>query len=225
MANYVIDPQILQKYLPPHTELDFFEGKTYVSVIGFMFLKTKVLGIGFPWHKNFPEINLRFYVRYKHGNDLRRGTVFIKEIIPKPIISFVANTLYKEHYQTLPMRHNWDISAEKIKTDYAFKFKGKWHDMSVTAAPNLVEIPVGSKEEFITEHYFGYTPASKTTTYEYEVTHPRWEMYPVRDYKINIDFAAVYGADFGFLDSAAPDSVLLAEGSAITIEGKRLVKG
>ena len=224
MANYIIDPDILQKYLPPHTELDFFRGDTYVSLIGFMFLKTKVLGIGFPWHRNFPEVNLRFYVRYKHAGEWRRGTVFIKEIIPKPVISFVANTLYKEHYQTLPMRHRWDISAEEIKTEYAFKFRKRWHIMSVTAAAESRVIPAGSKEEFITEHYFGYTPAGKNTTYEYEVTHPRWEIYPVKSHRIDLDFAAVYGPDFSFLNTADPDSMLLAEGSAITIESKRLIR-
>jgi hypothetical protein len=92
LANYVIDPKILEKYVPKGTELDIWEGKCFVSLVGFRFLNTKVKGIKVPFHVNFDEVNLRFYVKYLDGNEWKRGVVFIKEIVPKPILSFVART-------------------------------------------------------------------------------------------------------------------------------------
>src|SRR3989344_5216660 len=101
MANYEVPQEILLPYLPKYTELDLFEGKCYVSLVGFLFENTKMLGMKIPFHINFEEINLRFYVKYKSGKEWRRGVVFIKEIVSKPAITFVANTLYNEKYVTL----------------------------------------------------------------------------------------------------------------------------
>ena len=96
MANYEVSPEILKKYLPYKTELDVWNGQCYASIVGFQFLETQVLGIKFPFHTNFDEVNLRFYVRYNDNGEWKRGVVFIKEIVPKVMITFVANTLYNE---------------------------------------------------------------------------------------------------------------------------------
>jgi len=57
MANYEVNPAVLGKYLPYKTELDTWNGRHYVSLVGFMFLDTKVLGIKIPFHVNFEEVN------------------------------------------------------------------------------------------------------------------------------------------------------------------------
>ena len=106
MANYAVDPASLIPFLPLHTELDLREGTCYVSLVGFMFLNTKLKGISIPFHSDFEEVNLRFYVRFKDEGEWKRGTVFVKEIVPKPAIAFVANTIYGEKYETRAMRHS-----------------------------------------------------------------------------------------------------------------------
>jgi uncharacterized protein YqjF (DUF2071 family) len=221
IANYEVSPEILKNYLPAYTELDSWNGKYYVSLIGFMFLNTKMLGLKIPFHINFEEVNLRFYVKFKEGEKWKRGVVFIKELVPKQALTIVANTLYKEHYQAVPMNHSWKIDNETIGVEYNWEINTELQTFSLQAENNLMEIPEGSEAEFITEHYWGYTKVNDTKTYEYEVKHPRWNTYPVKKHYIKVDFEKVYGTDFAFLNSQEPLSVMLAEGSEISVENKK----
>ena len=224
MANYIIDPAILLPYLPPATELDSYNGNHYVSLIGFMFEKTTIKGIKIPFHVNFEEVNLRFYVRYFDEGIWKRGAVFIKEIVPKPAISFVANTLYNEKYSTMRMKHFYTSSATNIKLGYSWKHRGKWNRLEATT--NLTSIPMlpGSEEEFIAEHYWGYAKYNSNTTFEYAVAHPRWQVHPVTDYLIDCDFNALYGRQFAMLATTKPQSVFMAAGSPISILGKKSLR-
>jgi hypothetical protein len=224
VANYVIDPSVVAKYVPPGTELDLWEGKCYISLIGFMFVETKLLGIKIPFHVNFEEVNLRFYVKRFENNAWKRGVVFIKEIVPKPALTIIANTLYKEHYETMPMRHKWEENEVNRVVEYEWKKNSLWQSFKVVAALNTSEIVENSETEFITEHYWGYAKVSNAVTNEYEVTHPKWQQYAIESSEINVDFGLVYGAEFDFLTNMNPASVMLAEGSKITVEGKKTIR-
>lgn len=147
IVNYSIDPILLIPYLPYKTELDFWEGKCYVSLVGFRFMNTKLKGISIPFHTDFEEINLRFYVKYKEGSTWKRGVTFIKEIVPKPALTLVANAIYGEKYVTLPTKHNWLISPGDINISYEWKHKGHWDSLSVTAAAIPTAINPGSEED------------------------------------------------------------------------------
>ena len=211
MANYAVDKSILDKYLPYKTEIDFWSNTCYISLVGFLFRGTRIKGMKIPFHTNFQEVNLRFYVRFNDDGVWKRGVVFIKEIVPKPALTFVANSVYKENYETLPMEHVWSTSGDSIIAEYKWKKKG-WNLLKVIADGTPRQIVSDSEEEFITEHYWGYTRVGDRKTSEYEVEHPRWEVYPVKDYRIEVDFEEVYGKDFGFLKDVKPRSVFLAEG-------------
>jgi hypothetical protein len=222
MANYSIDPKVLQHYVPLGVELDLWNGTCYVSLIGFMFLNTKLKGLKIPFHTYFEEVNLRFYVRYNDQGIWKRGVVFIKEIVPKPALTLVANTVYGEKYETMPMWHQWDNTADSLSVTYQWK-KKRWNSFSIIAETHAQAIGEGSEEEFITEHYWGYTKINDRITSEYGVEHPRWEVYPTKSYSIDVDFGAVYGNDFAFLNNETPRSVFLAEGSEIEVkEGRKL---
>jgi uncharacterized protein YqjF (DUF2071 family) len=224
MFNYEIDPNILENYVPKGTELDLWKGKCYISLIGFMFENVKVLGIKVPFHINFEEVNLRFYVKRFEGGIWKRGVVFVKEIVPKHAITIVANTLYNEHYQTMKMRH----SRTENKTSKFFQYEwfkdSKWNSVAMTTDKNAIPIEVNSEAEFITEHYFGYTNYNKDKSIEYAVSHPRWEQLKVIQSKIDVDFESIYGNDFKFLQALKPTSEFLAIGSKIKIEGKKTIK-
>ena len=220
LANYAVDPSLLAKHVPAKTELDLWNGTCYVSLVGFMFLNTSIKGFRIPLHVNFEEVNLRFYVKYQDPvKGLKRGVVFIKEIVPRAALTFVANIVYGEHYQTLPMRHQWQNLEDSLKVEYAWKLKQKWHSINVEAAFTPQNISEGSEEEFITEHYWGYTRITATRTSEYEVEHPRWVVYPVKNYSIDVAFGDLYGGEFEFLKTEKPVSVFLAEGSDISVKG------
>jgi uncharacterized protein YqjF (DUF2071 family) len=218
MANYAVDPAVLKPYLPYKTELDFRNNSCYVSLVGFMFTHVKIKGISIPFHTRFEEVNLRFYVRYKDGQHWKRGAVFISEIVPLPAISLVANTLYGEKYRTMAMRHRWEQQEGFQTIAYQWRYKRNWFSMEVKAGKQAGEMAVGSGEEFILEHYWGYTQRGAKKSGEYGVEHPRWQVYPVLDYAIEAEFGALYGPAFANINPKKPDSVFLAEGSPVSIK-------
>ncbi len=223
MANYVVEPGLLLPFLPAGTELDLWNGRCYLSLVGFMFLNTRIKGFSVPCHANFEEVNLRFYVRYPGPDGWRRGVVFIRELVPRPALTFVANRIYKENYQTLPMRHSWTVTGEGQEISYEW-MKKRWHSFTVKTGADATPISEGSEEEFITEHYWGYTKIKPSLISEYEVAHPRWNVYKVLDHTINVDFGLVYGKEFEFLDGLEPASVMLAEGSRIEVKAGSLLR-
>jgi uncharacterized protein len=225
MANYVVDPAVLKPFLPGYTELDYFDNNCYVSLVGFLFDNVKIKGISIPFHTRFPEVNLRFYVKYRHQQEWKRGVVFISEIVPKPMIAWVANTLYKERYSAVSMKHHTKLKNGQWMVQYQWKSKGQWFQIQVEADNNPRVMKPESKEAFIFEHYWGYSRVNDFVTNEYQVLHPSWQVYPVTNYRVDCDFALQYGAVFAGLNNSSPDSVFLAEGSAISVTGKRTIKG
>ncbi|MEP6926171.1 MAG: DUF2071 domain-containing protein [Ginsengibacter sp.] len=223
MANYVVPKELLTPFIPSKTELDFYHGKTFVSLVGFMFLNTRIMGLNVPYHVNFEEVNLRFYVKYKDHGHWKRGTVFIKEIVPKPAISFFANLLYGENYSTMKMKHFHTKKVDAIETCYEWEYKNKWNKLAASSQIKSVPMRMNSEEEFIAEHYFGYTKYKENTTYEYEVNHPRWEIFKVLNYTVDCDFNDIYGKEFAFLKDEAPSSVFMAKGSEVKIYAKKIL--
>ncbi len=224
MFNYAVDPALLQPFVPPHTELDMWDGTCYVSLVGFMFVGTRVKGLRVPFHTDFQEVNLRFYVKYHDPEKgMKRGVVFIKEIVPKRMISLVANTLYRENYITLPMRHTWEINPKELKIEYALRKNGRWFHFGVTAKNEPAELVDGSETEFITEHFWGYAKWDDRSTNEYEVGHPRWVTYPVSTSEIDFNFENIYGEKYNFLNEASPVSIYLAEGSEIFVNKGKVI--
>lgn len=221
MVNYEIEPAILQPYVPAGTELDDWQGKTMVSVVGFMFLNTRVMGVPIPMHRNFEEINLRFYVRRWSGDEWRRGVVFIKEIVPRFAIASVARYVYNENYIALPMRHLIARDAETGNVSsalYGWRHRGGDGHVEVTTVGGDPEPLVeGSEEEFIAQHYWGYAAQRDGGTVEYQVEHPPWRVWHCTSGRVEGDLEALYGRTFAGALLAQPTSVFLAEGSEIVV--------
>ena len=221
MANYVIDPDRLAPYLPNGVEPDVYGKKTYVSLVGFMFRKTRLFDIPIPFLGTFEEINLRFYVKRLERGKIKRGVVFINETVPFKPVAWLANKLYKEHYMAIPTK-SMIVTGESAKNiKYEWKINNEWNHMAVNAARENEQMSPGSVEEFIFEHYYGYTKINSRLSQEYEVSHPTWYVNRVIDYSIRCDFKSMYGSDFSFLSEQQPDSVILALGSPVSVKWKR----
>lgn len=217
MLNYVVDPSLLAPLVPAGTELDSFEGETFVSVVGFMFLNTRVLGFPVPLHRNFEEVNLRFYVRRRSPAGWRRGVVFIRELVPRRAIALIARTFYGEPYTALPMRHAVTESAAALSVSYQWRRAGTWETLAMTATEAPRHSAPGSHEEFITEHYWGYT-RHRARTSEYQVEHPRSRFRSATAWEFTADVATLYGPHFVETLSAPAASAFIAEGSLVEVQ-------
>lgn len=217
MLNFEADPAVLRPLVPGGTELDAWGGTTYASVVGFLFLDTRVLGIPIPFHRDFEEVNLRFYVRRKGPEGWRRGVVFVKEIVPRWAIATVARVVYNEQYQALPMRHRITGGGAERSVEYGWRHAGRWCRVAATTHGEPAPLAPGSEEEFITEHYWGYAAQRGGGTVEYRVEHPSWRVWSARTHALELDAAALYGPAFREALSAAPRSAFVAEGSPVVV--------
>jgi hypothetical protein len=220
MLNYAVDPALLAPYVPDGTVLDAHGGITYVSLVAFQFEHTRVLGITVPWHRDFEELNLRFYVRREHRGEVRRAVVFIREVVPRRAIALIARALYNEPYIALPMRHR--TGGDPPRAEYAWRLQGVWHSVAADAEGPGAVPAAGSVEEFITEHYWGYTRQRDGQTLEYRVEHPRWRVWPARLGHVSDRLGLLYGD--GLANAlVTPRSVFIADGSPVTVSrGERL---
>lgn len=215
MLNFAVDPAVLAPFLPVGTELDFFEGETFLSVVGFLFLNTRVLGVAVPLHRDFEEVNLRFYVKRKSADGWKRGVVFVRELVPRRAIATVARVFYGERYSAVPMRHSIVDDGSVVSVNYGWRRGNKWESLAMTAEGQPESVRAGSHEEFITEHYWGYTAGKRTS--EYRVEHPRWRVWPAQSAQLEADLGLLYGEEFVPALSASPASKFIAEGSHVQV--------
>jgi len=215
MLNYAVDPALLQQFVPAGTELDSYDGKTWLSLIGFQFNRTRVLGFAIPFHQNFEEVNVRFYVR--RGE--KKGVVFIRELVPKRAIAYVARFAFNENYSRVPMSHHIETRAngDVASAEYAWRSGPEKCAMQIeTEGPSFLPAE-GSESQFITEHYWGYAAQKDGGCLEYEVQHPRWRVWNAKQAGYSGSASRLYGAEIANILARAPDSAFLADGSCVTV--------
>jgi uncharacterized protein len=226
LLNYEVDPGLLLAYVPRGTELDYWNSKAFISLVGFCFVNTRVLGVRIPFHSNFTEVNLRFYVKRWEQGKARRGVVFIREIVPRAVIAFVARTLYNENYIALPMVHEIrrDNDANgNIEASYRWRLGGGWSELRFHSQGDAAPLLEGSEEQFIAEHYWGYALQRDGGCMEYEVLHPPWKVWQARHAQFTGDIEVLYGPQFADALSGPPASAFLADGSPVTVmRGRRI---
>lgn len=223
MLNYEVDPALLSGFIPSGTELDLWNGKALISLVGFQFLQTRVRGIAVPFHRNFDEVNLRFYVQRIVDGEVRRGVVFIREIVPRWAIAALARGVYNENYVCLPMSHRIAGDGEERTVEYAWRTKAGWSRLSMRTEGALVLPAPGSEAQFITEHYWGYSVQKNGGTKEYRVAHPGWRVWRGSDAKFEGDAAQLYGRELAAVILTPPSSAFLAEGSPVVVgRGKKI---
>ncbi len=235
MLNYEVDPGVLEPLLPAGTELDLWEGKALASMVGFLFRKTRLRGLPVPFHTNFEEINLRFYVRSLVASEIQRGgtvqvpltapegrgVVFVKEIVPRFWIARFARWFYGENYVALPTRHSIEERDGRLcpkgLVEYAWRHDGRLNRLGGLAMGEPLPLEPGSEAEFIAEHYWGYTRLGTAKSGAYRVEHPRWRVWAVAQPYLLCNIRTLYGASFEPFLRRRPRSAFLAEGSEVAV--------
>jgi hypothetical protein len=218
MLNYEVDPNLLKEHVPRGTSLDSFNGKTYVSLVGFRFCNTRLLGyFPIPFHTDFDEVNLRFYVRRKESNDERRGVVFIAEVVPRRAIAATARIVYGENYKYAQMTHNIGTKGASRTAEYQWQVGGQWCQLSAQTEGPPAQPQAGSLEQFITEHYWGYSTQPDGACVEYHVSHEPWQVWSATTASFEGDAGAFYGRELGTVLQRRPDSGFVADGSSVIV--------
>lgn len=220
MLNYEVPPHVLQPRVPAGTELDLWDGRALMSVVGFRFLRTRLLGVPIPFHRDFDEVNLRFYVRRTTvDGEVRRGVVFVRELVPRVAIAIIARAVYNEPYRAVPMHSLAPTGPTDAPGRVAYMWRDAARDQRVAATTMAAPALPADGEEgaFVTEHYWGYTRRRDGGTVEYEVTHPPWRIWQATTPELDVDAAKLYGDDFVQPLATAPRSAFIAEGSAVTV--------
>jgi uncharacterized protein YqjF (DUF2071 family) len=219
MVNYVAEPEILAPLVPKGTELDDWNGKNLLSLVALSFGTIRLLGVPIPLYRDFAEINLRLYVRVKAPEGWRRGVVFVRGVVPHRSIATFARWLYNENFVTCPTRSRLDHDPGSGHSSalYSWQHREKWLTVGAEYAGDPARPGTGSEEEFIAEHYWGYTTRRDGTTSAFRIAHPPWRVWPPTSFTTDGDFAGFFGPQFGAAFAGQPSSVLVAEGSPVAI--------
>jgi hypothetical protein len=218
MLNFEVDPSTLSSYLPKGTELDDDAGRHYVSLVAFLFLDTHVLGLPAIFHQNFEEVNLRFYVRRHVGAEVRRGVVFIREMVPLFLVAETAKLTYNEPYRTVPMQHSIiKTNGEVQSVEYQFGVGRELCRAALHVEGPAAEMAPRSHEEFLCERPWGYTKQKNGGTIEYRVDHARWRVGTATAQELAGPLETFYDPPFPAILRGAPVSAFVADGSAVAV--------
>jgi uncharacterized protein YqjF (DUF2071 family) len=213
LATYAVPEELLAPRLPPGVELDRRDGKCFASLVGFRFLDTRVLGVSWPGYRHFPEWNLRFYVR--RGE--QRGVCFVREFVPRWFVATVARVLYNEPYRAARMTTDVKDLPDAVSAEYSVAWGGRTHRLRAVGAKPAVRPGPESAEHFFKEHSWGFGVTRRGKLLRYEVSHPHWDVYPVRSFEADVDWVTLYGPEWAVMTGREPDSVVLAAGSAVRV--------
>lgn len=229
VVNYAVDSRIVAPLAPAGTELDFHGDWTFLSLVGFLFERTRLAGRIPLWPcSTFEEVNLRFYVRRQTSAGSRRAVCFVREVVPFRAIAWGARLLYGEPYVARPMAHHWELDAAGSaesggRFSYRWQSDGSWLEIAARTGGPLLPLRPGSIEEFILDHHWGYTRQHDGTTREYRVAHPPWKYWRAEHVDVDPLVEGFYGTSLGGVLALPPHSAFVAAGSEVSVfSGSRI---
>ncbi|WP_324721355.1 DUF2071 domain-containing protein [Salinimicrobium sp. HB62] len=223
LVNYVVPPEVVEKYLPKYTKMDFYNGECIISLIGFQVQKLKVAGVKVPLLKDFDEIDLQIYVKRFDGAQWRKGVVVISRIFDQLAARDLANTVFKANYTSMPVSGKVEETEYHLKVQYSWQFRELQQNFWVKSNRLAAPYDKDSAAAFLLDRPYGYLK-SEDQTYEYKLDHVDWHLYTVDEYSIDVDFSKQFDPAFNILNSQTPHSVILTEGSTIEIGANQLVQ-
>lgn len=219
LLTYDVEPFLLEDYLPKGLELDVYKGRTFVSFAAFDFLDTRVKGVKIPLHVDFPEVNLRFYVKQRlNDGQVRRGVVFIKEFVPKPCIATVANRFYNEPYTTIKMESFHELDEDNLTIIHRFKKDKIEHDLKFIVENKPYFPSKDSSEFYFKERQWGFGRSKSEQLTMYRLEHPTWRIYPLKTrFEMDIHFDKLFGDNWAVLNGKLPFNIMVTEGSPVKV--------
>lgn len=215
LFNFAVEPALIAHRVPRGFSPDLWEGRAYVSVVAFQFLDTRVMGLPWPGFINFPEVNLRTYVKAPDG---RRGVVFEREYVPSRIVGLVARLAYNEPYSAAAMTMHVERDGSTLKARYTMGRAASLANIEVDADPTPLDpAPEGTIEHHFKEHQWGFGVTRRGTTLVYEVRHPEWRTHRILNSRCELDWHRLYGERWAFMQGREPDSIVFAEGSGVEV--------
>lgn len=222
LLNYMIPPEVVEKYLPDHTKPDYYNGECMISLVGFQVPNLKVAGVKMPLLKDFDEIDLQIYVKRFDGAKWQKGVVVISRIFAHPIGEPLANTFLRTNYSSMPVTATTKETQESLEVKYSWKYKDLEQKFRVKSNKLAAPYDKGTEAAFVLDRPFGFIK-SEDEIYQYEIKHVDWHLYSVEEYSVDVDFSLQFDPAFNILNGQNPHSVILTEGSTVEIRENQRV--
>jgi uncharacterized protein YqjF (DUF2071 family) len=188
-AHWPVAPAHLEGKVPPEFPLDLFDGRAWVGIVPFQMTNVAPRGVpSLPWISEFPELNVRTYVRVSD----RPGVYFFSLDAGSSVAVQVARSLLNLPYYAASMR----VQPTSTGVEYASQ---RTDDQSAVLTGSygptgsvLVAQP-DSLEYFLTERYCLYNLDHRGRPYRLEIHHPPWQLQPAEAHLTRNTMAAVNG--------------------------------
>jgi uncharacterized protein len=221
-TTYEVDRRVLEPLVPAGTELDPWQGRTFISLVAFEMTDSRLCGVPLPFARAYDQINLRFYVRRPLADGSRRpGVVFLRELVPVPALVVGARLLYRERYERQPVsarvRPPDPAGGRPGRAIYRWRRHDQLHRLAVDFAAPL-ELPAeGTLERFLAERHWSYAAPADGHTREVRFDHPPWRVWQARAARLAPSTAASFGERFERALASEPASAFVAEGSRMRL--------
>jgi hypothetical protein len=121
------------------------------------------------------------------------------------------------------MRHIIETEGSSKTAEYRWQLGEQWCRLSVQTGGLPTHPREGSLEQFITEHYWGYSSQRTGDSLEYHVSHVPWQVWAATKAGFEGDASALYGRELATILQRSPECAFVADGSPVIVfRGNRI---
>ncbi len=213
LLTFEVPAALVRAHLPRGTEPDQWQGATHATLVALQMRDVRVHGWHIPRFTAYPQVNFRVYTR--HGADA--AVVFVREFVRSRVIAAVARLRYGEPFAVARIEASVADRADGVSLEYRFGPARPCYRVAVTASPAAAVPPDGSFEHHLLERTLGCHEDRLGRLRVFRVVHAPWAVRTVSSVAYDLDFAALFGAEWGLLNERTPVSTVVAVGSAVTV--------
>ena len=213
LLTFEVPEQLVRSHVTADIDLDRWNGRTHVSLVALEMLDVRVLGLRIPGFTTHPQVNFRVYVR-PHAAP---AVWFVRELVPSRLIAAVGRLLYREPFQAARLEARFAESADDVTAEYRFGPGAHRYHVLVTGSRSAAVPPTTSFEHYLKERTSGCRTDRQRRLQTFRVQHPPWAVREVMRVDYDVDFGALYGQEWSFLNDRKPVSVIFAVGSEVAV--------
>ena len=202
--HWKVDKEILKKYIPKNLTLDLYKNEAYIGVIPFMMKNVRPRwGVSVPFISDFPEFNIRTYVRSKNIKGVFFLTLDAQSIITR---------IYASNFFHLPYRYSRGFVKRK-RNSFFWKSNRIFGDYDLEGSCKGIEdarcAVKGSLDEFLLERYYLFTYDQKKIKKGF-IHHKKWVFKKAKPKIIKNDFLQSFS--LGIKNVFSPDFCHISDG-------------